>query len=262
MVIQSTIPSAIYSVVVQDTPSLKYSESVLLDKYKIFRSKVPTSTVVESFNTVDVITTNYQVGAKTFIAVVQYDKTTQENTKILEVNPIDLTTPLTFDQTVVDGKTITISNSVDEIQAENGQTKNVLVKILSEYPLLKKYNITEVTLTESDYSNLFEVTYTNPVTSQETTVTVRTDLEGKQITIDDIEITQPTDLITSIPVIPTLVYQQEEFASVAVQKIVTVVNTKLPVDTITNVVSETYPQYVLSKLTVVSAGLPYEVTVI
>lgn len=159
---------------------------MLVEKYKILKNKIPVSTVIESFNTVDVITYNYEVGTKKFIAVVHFDKVTQENTKVIEMSPIEFTVAVKFEQSVVDGKTITVSNSVDEIQAENSQTKTVLGKILIEYPLLKKQNISEITLTSSSHSNHFEVTYTSNVTKQETTVTVRTDIDGKTITIDNL----------------------------------------------------------------------------
>jgi len=56
------------------------------------------------------------------------------------------------------------------------QTKTILGKVLLEYPLLKKHNVTEIRLTESEYSNVFQVTYSDNLTKQQTTVTVRSDL--------------------------------------------------------------------------------------
>ena len=50
--------------------------------------------------------------------------------------------------------------------------------IKEEYPLLENEGITEITLTESDFSNVFEVVYTNPSSKVETVITVRTDVEG------------------------------------------------------------------------------------
>ena len=57
------------------------------------------------------MTYNYEVGKKTFVAVVQYDKDTNE-AHIIEVNPIITTKPVKVDQTVVEGRTITTSTSV------------------------------------------------------------------------------------------------------------------------------------------------------
>jgi len=79
----------------------------------MFRNKVPSSTVIESHNTIDVITTSYEVGQKKFTAVVYYDKVTRENTKVLEVNSVDITAAVTVDQRVYQGKTVTVSNSIE-----------------------------------------------------------------------------------------------------------------------------------------------------
>lgn len=103
--------------VLQDNPNLKYSQIILHDKYKMFKNKTPNSTTIESHNSVDLITYNYEVGNKKFIAVVQYDKKTPENTKIVEVSPVEITIPLKFDQTVLDNKKITTCNNPDELQA-------------------------------------------------------------------------------------------------------------------------------------------------
>ena len=62
-----------------------------------------------------------------------------------------------------------------------------MVEVVKEYPDLKDYDVSEVTLTESDFSNVYEVTYKDVKTKTETTITVRTDKEGEKVTIDDIE---------------------------------------------------------------------------
>ena len=53
-----------------------------------------------------------------------------------------------------------------------------MTEVVAEYPDLKDYEVSEVTLTESDYSNVYEVTYKSDKTKVETTITVRTDKEG------------------------------------------------------------------------------------
>ncbi len=153
------------------------------------------------------------------------------------MNPVDITTAVTVEQKVFEGKTVTISNSVEEIQSENVLTKTVISKVLVEYPLFKKYNITEISLTESDFSNEFEITYTNTATNQETTVIVRTDVDGKTITIEDLSTTQIGGEVLITPALPVVIYTKEEFNSTAAQKIVSVVNTKLQVDSVTSIVS-------------------------
>lgn len=44
---QKTIPLLIYPTFVKDHKEVKDSESILIEKYKIFKGKVPTTTTVE-----------------------------------------------------------------------------------------------------------------------------------------------------------------------------------------------------------------------
>ena len=44
---QKTIPLLIYPSFVKDHKQVKDSESTLVDKYKIFKGKVPTTTIIE-----------------------------------------------------------------------------------------------------------------------------------------------------------------------------------------------------------------------
>ncbi len=130
-----------------------------------------------------------------------------------------------------------------------------------EYPLLRKYNLTEITLTESEYSNLFEVTYTNQLTKEETTIIVRTDLQGTSITIEDIKTNQSGESAFSESKVPTVIYKPEEFSNSQVKSIVEVVSTKIKVDSIKTFVSETHATYVIFQITFESGGKPYKVTV-
>ena len=94
------------------------------------------------------------------MAVVQNDKV-NKNCKIIEVNPIVVTKPIKTDQVIVEGKTITTSTSVEEIKKVNKVTETVLTEVVHEYPELTSEEISEVTLIESDFSNVYEVTYKN-----------------------------------------------------------------------------------------------------
>jgi len=59
---------------------------------------------------------------------------------------------------------------------------------VKEYPSLKGFPITDVTLVESDFSDIFEITYKGE--TGEITVTVRSDKDGNVVTIDDVESTE------------------------------------------------------------------------
>ena len=112
IITQNTIPVKVYPTIVKRNKELKKCETVLTQKFKIFKHKVPVSTTVEHFETNEIVTYNYEVGKKTFVAVVKYDKITKKP-EILEVNPIVVAKPVKIDQTVVEGKTITTSTSVE-----------------------------------------------------------------------------------------------------------------------------------------------------
>lgn len=135
---QNTIPSSIYPVYVKENKSLKEVETVLMDKYKIFKNKIPETTTIETFETIEMVTLTFSVAQKKFVIVAQHDKTGKDETKILEVNPVELVKPSKVDQSTYDGKTVTTSSNIEDIQAVNKQTKTVVSKILTEFPLLKK----------------------------------------------------------------------------------------------------------------------------
>ena len=71
---QNTIPSEVFSTVVKKHKPLAVSQDLLLQKFKIFKHKVPTLTTVEHFGKVEVYNFQYEVGHKKFVAVVQIDK--------------------------------------------------------------------------------------------------------------------------------------------------------------------------------------------
>ena len=61
---------------------------------------MPVTTTVEHFENNEIVTYNYEVGKKTFVAVVKYDKVTKKP-EIIEVNPVIVTKPVKIDQTIV-----------------------------------------------------------------------------------------------------------------------------------------------------------------
>lgn len=83
IITQNTIPVDIYPVTVKNNVVLKESETTLLQKFKIFKNKIPTLTTIESLEKQEIITFNYEINQKKFVAVVQYDKTKQEEIKVL-----------------------------------------------------------------------------------------------------------------------------------------------------------------------------------
>lgn len=60
------------------------------------------------------MTFNYEISKKKFVAVCQYDKTDEEKTYIIEINPVRVTgRPIRVEQSTVQGKVITTSNTVE-----------------------------------------------------------------------------------------------------------------------------------------------------
>ena len=84
---QNTIPAAIYPSYIREHKEVKDSEAALVEKYKIFKGKTPSSTVIEQFTEIIKTTFNYEIGAKKFVAVVDYNTLTS-TAKILEMNPV------------------------------------------------------------------------------------------------------------------------------------------------------------------------------
>jgi hypothetical protein len=146
----------------------------------MFKNKVPNLTAIASYQNVDLITFNYEVGPKKFIAVVSYDKINNNNTSIVEVNPIEVTTPVTFVQTQTSTETITTSSNVQQIQSVNPQVNQIITSVSIASPLIQQYNISQITLTQNDYSNVYQLTYSDQAA---TTITVRSDKLGNNITV-------------------------------------------------------------------------------
>ena len=115
---------------------------------------MPTTTTVENFETVQIITFSYIIGDKTFVAVVQYNKDTKD-VKIIEVSPIVATKPIKVDQSTFDGRIITTTNSIEEIVKISKNTQTVANNIIKEYPSFKDLPVLEVTLVQSDFSDVF-----------------------------------------------------------------------------------------------------------
>lgn len=88
LVIQTTIPLSLYPTISKNNPPIKAAETVLSEKFKIFKNKVPNTTTVETLQEVEILTFNYEINEKKFVAVVQYNKTDSSKTSVLEVNPV------------------------------------------------------------------------------------------------------------------------------------------------------------------------------
>lgn len=88
MVIQTTIPLSLYPTISKNNPPIKAAETVLMERFKIFKNKVPNTTTVETLQEVEIVTFNYEINEKKFVAVVQYNKSDSSKTSVLEVNPV------------------------------------------------------------------------------------------------------------------------------------------------------------------------------
>lgn len=218
---QATIPTIVYASYVKEHKEVKESESILVEKYKIFKGKLPTSATVENYTDVVKTTFAYEISNKKFIAVVDYNLTIKSG-KIIEMSPVqENVVAVTVETTEVNGQTITVSNSVEEIKSTNQNTDTVLTTIATQYPLVKKYNITEVKVIESTLSDTFEVTYTDLKTSISTVITTHSDKEGTQVTIQNIDTKEQTTLATiESSQSQTVVISQEEYTSESVQELV------------------------------------------
>lgn len=73
---QNTIPSSIYPSYIKEHKEVKDSETILAEKYKIFKGKTPSITVIEQFTDVIKTTFSYEIGSKKFIAIVDYNTLT------------------------------------------------------------------------------------------------------------------------------------------------------------------------------------------
>lgn len=263
IVTEKTIPAEMYPIVIKKDQNLKQVVEVLTTKFKIFTNKVPIETTIEQFETSNIITLSYEVGNKQFVAVVLNDKT-QDDFTIVEVNPIIVTKPVRIDQTTVQGRTITTTNSVQEIISINENTQQVLTEVTTTYPLLENSDIAEITLTEGDLNNVYEITYKDKTTGEETTMTVRSDKEGGNVVIEDVSSGETSiDKVVNIVKIPKVTLPEKEYQNSEVKKVISfVTESSVKVEKINKIVTETTPTYVTYHLEVESNNKPYEVTVI
>lgn len=113
-----------------------------------------------------------------------------------------VTKPVIIDQTYFEGKTTTVSTTVSSIQTVNHYTTTVISEVVSQYPALVNYVVEEITLIESDFNNVYEITYVNQTTLLEVTVSVHCDKDGQSIVIDDVETGEETgtDVINIITI--------------------------------------------------------------
>jgi hypothetical protein len=83
-------------------------------------------------------TFHYDIGSKKFIALIDYN-TTSKSGKIIEMSPVQNDfIPVSVQTNQANGETITVSNSVTEIQSINSNAQAVILTISDKYPLLKK----------------------------------------------------------------------------------------------------------------------------
>jgi hypothetical protein len=180
---QGTIPAIVYPAFIKEHKEVKDSESILIEKYKMFKGKIPTTTTVEQYFDVMKTTFTYEISTKKFVAVVDYNITSKTG-KIIEMSPVqDNVVAVSVETQEINGQTITTSNNIQEIKSTNSNTDAVLTTIATQYPLLKKSNITEVKVIESTLSDTFEVTYTDFKTNISTVITTNSDKQGQNITI-------------------------------------------------------------------------------
>jgi hypothetical protein len=180
---QGTIPTIVYPAFIKEHKEVKDSESILIEKYKMFKGKIPTTTTVEQYFDVMKTTFTYEISTKKFVAVVDYNITSKTG-KIIEMSPVqDNVVAVSVETQEINGQTITTSNNIQEIKSTNSNTDAVLTTIATQYPLLKKSNITEVKVIESTLSDTFEVTYTDFKTNISTVITTNSDKQGQNITI-------------------------------------------------------------------------------
>lgn len=261
---QTTIPAIVYPTYIRDHRQVKDSESILVEKHKMFKGKLPTTATVETYSDVTKTTFTYEVGNKRFVAVVDYNMTSKAG-KIVEMNPVqEGVTAVSVQTRQENGQTITSSNSVTEIKAVNEHTETVLTTITTKYPLLKKYTLTELTVRESALTDTFEVTYKDAITNIVSTITILSDKEGKSISVQNIQTREATTLeVTESTKTETLVIKKEEYSSTSVKELLTVVEQKsIPIGNITSITAELSPTYVTYHLQVVSKGKDVQVTVI
>jgi hypothetical protein len=183
---QNTIPMLIYPSYIKEHKEIKDSESVLIEKYKVFKGKIPTSVSVEQFSETIKTTYNYEISSKKFVAIVDYN-TTSKTGKVIEMNPVqENVVPISVETTEVNGQVITVSNSVEEIQTINTNTQTVISTINTMYPLMKKYNVTSVKVIESHLTDTFEVSYFDQTTNLQTVIITTSSKDGQTISIQDI----------------------------------------------------------------------------
>ena len=152
----------------------------------MLKGKLPTTATVETYPDVTKSIFTYEVGSKKFVAVVDYN-TTSKAAKIVEMNPVqEGVTAVSVQTRQENGQTITSSNSVAQIKAVNNNTDAVLATITTQNPLLKNYNITEMTLTENALTDTFQITYNDAQNNILSTITAVSDKQGKTISLQNI----------------------------------------------------------------------------
>lgn len=261
---QATIPALLYPSYVREHRQVKDSESLLVEKYKMLKGKVPSSATVEHYSDVVKTTFTYEVGSKRFVAVVDYNSTAKAG-KIIEMNPVQEGVTAVSVETRQEGATtITSSNSLTEIKAVNEHTEAVLATITANYPLLKKYDLSQLTLRESALSDIFEVTYHDTTTNVLSTITTIADKEAKTITVQNIEThSASTEEVAAATTTLQLVIAKEEYSSESVKQLLSVVESKsVAVGNISIITAEVSPSYTTYRIQVVSNGKDVQVTVI
>ena len=95
-------------------------------------------------------------------------------------------------------------------------------------------------------------------------MTVRTDKEATTVTIDNVESTDESITeVVKIVQLPKVVLTETQFEEKEVKKVINVVSeTKVKVDKVKKIVTETAPNYVTYTMEIVSNNEPFEVTVI
>lgn len=229
----------------------------------MFKGKVPTTATVEQYFDVVKTTFNYEISSKKFVAVVDFN-TTSKTGKIIEMSPVqENVVAVTVETKEVNGQTITTSNSIQEIKTANSNTESVLTTITTQYPLLKKQNVTQVKVIESSLSDTFEVTYTDSKTNISTTITTNSDKEGQTITIENIDTKESvTQNIIKSTETQKIEITKEEYTSNSVQELVSFVDTTVSIHNITKITAELSPNFVTYNLEVISNGKSFDVTVI
>ena len=119
-------------------------------------------------------------------------------------------------------------------------------------------------MAEGEFNNVYDFTYKNKQTQEETTITVRTDKVASKITVENVQ-SGETGINKAIQVVevPKVVLKETDYQRTEVKSVISTVNTtKIQVDKVNKIVTETAPTYVTYNMEVISNNKPYEVVVI